>query len=116
MAITSELIGKLGGGAGVEVIPVSETAATNPLVLRRVTVQSGEKVLVAAVGSSPTMGTNDSYWPGLQVGGMLSRPAERYGTYSVVAAITQSTDVVLDRRGGSVHRADFEGTIYIAKL
>ena len=115
MAITSELIGKLGG-ADVEVIPVSETLGTKPIVLRRVTVQSGEKVLVAAVGSSPTMGSNDSYWPGLQVGGMLSRPVERYGTYSGVAAITQSTDVVLDRRGGTTNRADFEGTIYIVKL
>ena len=54
MAITSEIIGKLGGGAGVEVAPVSGTASGgsgSEVILHTVEVPVGETWLVVVYGN-----------------------------------------------------------------
>ena len=54
MAITSEIIGKLGGG--VEEVPVSGTASGSSgssAVITTINIPAGETWLVAAIGQKP---------------------------------------------------------------
>ena len=114
MAITSEIIGKLGG-AGVEVIPV-EGAASGPKgsseVLATIDVPAGETWLVAAIGQvTPASATLS---PRLQLGDEVSTGAPR-GTHRLATTATESISLSIKRNTNSGSDA-FTGHVYAAKL
>ena len=114
MAITSEIIGKLGG-AGVEVIPVEGEASGSSgssEVLATIDVPAGETWLVAAIGQvSPA---SASLSPRLRLGDEASTVASR-GTQGLAMTATEPISFTIERR--TVSGSDtFTGHVYTVKL
>ena len=114
MAITSEIIGRLGG-ADVEVMPV-EGAASGSIgsseVIATIDVPAGETWLVAAIGQSTP--ANVSLSPRLQLGDEVSTSAPR-GTHGLATIATESISLSIKR--GTASGADrFTGHVYAVKL
>ena len=114
MAITTEIIGRFGGG--VDIYPVNVPINRGNTLLHTVTVPEGKRVLVSVSGVSPTM-PGTSYAPTLSVGEVSSTPAVRYGEYGVAAVVEEDTEVRFKPRSSSgINNADFEGTVYITEI
>ena len=113
MAITSEIIGKLGG-AGVEVIPVEGAASgiiNSSETLATIDVPAGETWLVAAIGQITTGGAT---WPELRLGDEVSTVAPR-GTHGLATTASETVSFIIKRKSSS--GADtFTGHVYTVKL
>ena len=117
MAITSEIIGKLGGGAEMEEYPVSVPENRPDTLLRAVTVPAGKKFLVAAEGHCPKQPSSAAANPTLYVGDVKSKPAVRYGRFGVMAIVEQDAEIRLDTyANSSINNSSFEGTVYVLEL
>ena len=116
MAITSEIIGKLGG-ADVESVPVSMSGSGNGTkhLLTRVEVPAGKQVLVAVVGKfTATQPTGNR--PDFDIGGFVSYASTNTNAHaSASAVLTQSGDVNVITRG-AVGTSTFVGTVYTAEM
>ena len=114
MAITSEIIGKLGG-ADVEVIPV-EREASGPKgsseTLATIDVPAGETWLVAAIGQVTPASASLS--PRLHLGDEVSTAAPR-GKHGLVTTATESISLSISRATNSGSDA-FTGHVYAVKL
>ena len=116
MAITSEIIGTLGG-AGVEVIPV-EGAASGPSgsseVLATIDVPAGETWLVAVIGQITASSSGSTKWPDLRLGD-VKIPRSPSGTHGLATTATESISLSIERNTPS--GADtFTGHVYAVKL
>lgn len=115
MAITSEIIGKLGG-ADVEVIPV-EGVASGPKgsseVLATIDVPAGETWLVAAIGQVATSDFQ-SYRPDLHLGSELSS-RNSTGVQGLATTATEPISLTIKRNYSSGSDA-FTGHVYAVKL
>ena len=116
MAITSEIIGKLGG-ADLESYPVSVPEGQPDTLLRSVTVPAGKRYLVAAAGHCPKMGSSASYKPTLYIGGVKSMPVGKDSQFGVMAIVESSVEVRFDTYStSSTTGSTFEGTVYVLEL
>ena len=115
MAITSEIIGKLGG-ADVEVIPVEGAASGSSgssEVLATIDVPAGETWLVAAIGQLTP--ANASLRPGLHLGDNISGRPPAGETYGLATTATEPISISIKRHTSS--GADtFTGHAYAVKL
>ena len=115
MAITSEIVGKLGGR--VESVPVSMsgTGAEARHLLTRVEVPAGKQVLVAVVGKfTSTQASNGR--PDFDIGGFVSYASTDTNAHaSASAVLTQSGDVNVISRVAS-GTSTFVGTVYTAEI
>ena len=117
MAITSEIIGKLGGGEEMEEYPVSVRENRPDTLLRAVTVPAGKRYLVAAEGYCPKQASSPAANPTLYVGDVKSSPSVRYGRFSVMDIVEQDTEVRFDTFANSaINNSSFEGTVYVLEL
>src|SRR5699024_515660 len=116
LAITSEIIGKLGG-AEVEVVPVSMSGSGvgKKHLLTRVEVPAGKQVLVGVVGKFTSTQTSNSR-PDFDIGGFVSYASTDTNAHaSASAVLTQSGDVnVLTR--SNIGTSTFVGTVYTAEM
>ena len=113
MAITSELIGKLGG-ADVESSEISSEGAKGITNIRTVTVPSGATILVVLIGefeiSVPSH--EDTY---ISIGGVkLGKPAIKAKYLSVAKVLTSTEDIEL--RNDYYEANPFTGTLYLIEL
>ena len=116
MAITSEIIGKLGG-ADLESYPVSVRENQPDTLLRAVTVPAGKRYLVAAEGHCPKQATSATANPTLYVGDVKSSPSVRYGRFSVMNIVEQDAEVRFDTyANSSINNSSFEGTVYVLEM
>ena len=116
MAITSEIIGKIGG-ADVQSFPVSVPENRPDTLLRAVTVPAGKRYLVAAAGHCPKMGSSAGYKPTLYIGGVKSMPVGKDSQFGVMAIVESSVEVRFDTYStSSVNGSTFEGTVYVLEL
>ena len=115
MAITSEIIGKLGG-AGVEEKAFSVTQFIGTQELAAVTVPAGETWLIAAIVDVGD--TNGTYPPSLILADntpTTAKPNTRVGVASTSGPGTVTLTVRTD--GNSGNRAvTLSGTLYAVKL
>ena len=113
MAITSEIIGKLGGR--VEVIPVEGTASGgsgSSAVLATIDIPVGEQWLVAVVGTMANDSHSASNWARIEMGGAKSA-LDGPGGFADVATGTVPIRLVRNRAAGS---DSFTGHVYTVKL
>ena len=120
MAITSEIIGKLGG-ADVEVVPVSMSgnggSSNSPYkhLLTRVEVPAGKQVLVGVVGKF-TSTQSQSGRPDFDIGGFVSYASTDVNAHaSASAVLTQSGDVNVITKS-TLGTSTFVGTVYTAEM
>ena len=113
MAITSEIIGKLGG-ADVEVIPVDGTAGSsvNSVTLANIEIPAGETWLVSVVGTIINDRDSESSWAALEVG---SVSAKFNGASGISIVATKSVTVRL-RRNRTLGSDSFTGHVYTVKM
>ena len=115
MAITSEIIGKLGGR--VESVPVSMSGGgrDTKYQLTRVEVPSGKQVLVAVVGKfTSTQASNGR--PDFDIGGFVSYASTDTNAHaSASAVLAQSGDVNVVSRVAT-GTSTFVGTVYTAEM
>jgi len=111
MAITSELLGKLGG-ADVEVIPVSATVSTlDPYILYIGEIPPGQTGKVFVIGTVDAYRSTRYYLPEI---GISSTTARFNGEGGVAESVTGNFQVYMQRRF-SVRTDSFEGNVYIVK-
>ena len=113
MAITSEIIGKLGGR--VEVIPVEVTASDKSgtsVALATIDIPAGEQWLVAAVGTMTNDSSSQSNWAQIEIGGAKSA-LDGPGGFADVATGAVSIRMVRSRTTGS---DSFTGHVYTVKM
>ena len=117
MAITSEIIGKLGG-ADVEVIPV-EGAASGPsgssTVIATIDVPAGETWLVAAIGQVTLASNLSTQRPDLHLGGVDKSKVGPNGTHGLATTATGTISFTINR-GYSSGADTFTGHVYTVKL
>ena len=116
MAITSEIIGKLGG-ADVESVPVSMSGngTGTKHLLTRVEVPAGKQVLVAVVGTFTTTQPGNGR-PDFDIGGFVSYASTSTNAHaSASAVLTQSGDVNVITRT-AIGTSTFVGTVYTAEM
>ena len=120
MALTSEILGNLGG-AEVESVPVSMSgnggSSNSPYkhLLTRVEVPAGKQVLVGVVGKFTSTQASSSR-PDFGIGGFVyyaSTDANAHASASAV--LTQSGDVNVITRS-SIGTSTFVGTVYTAEM
>ena len=114
MAITSEIIGKLGG-ADVEVTPVEGAASGSPgssKVLATIDVPAGETWLVAVIGTATTPATGRNGYPEIVIG---NTQAAFSGVGGVSALVTGTVEIHL-RRNWSLGSDSFTGHVYTVKM
>ena len=114
MAITSKLIGKLGGGADVQSSEISLEGKKGTTTFSTVTVPSGATILVVLVGefSINVPSHEDTY---VSIGGVkLGKPANKAKYLSVAKVIdsTQDLELINDRYEANA----FTGTLYLIEL
>ena len=115
MAITSEIIGKLGGG--VESVPVSMSGngSGTKHLLTRVEVPAGKQVLVAVAGKFTSTQTS-TVRPDFDIGGFVSYASSSTNAHaSASAVLTQSGDVNVITRSG-IGTSTFVGTVYTTEM
>ena len=116
MAITSEIIGKLGG-ADVEVIPV-EGAASGPSgsseVLATIDVPAGETWLVAAIGQTTAASNTSTFRPRLYLGNGISS-SNSDGMHGLATTASETISFTI-KRGISSGYDSFTGHVYAVKL
>ena len=116
MAITSEIIGTLGGR--VETIPVEGTASGvsgSEEILHTVEVPEGETWLVAAIGQKIGGNSIATNKPGLQLGDVNIPAGIPDGTYGLATVASGAISFSIKRRVTS-GTDSFTGHIYTAKM
>ena len=114
MAITSEIIGKLGG-ADVEEVPVSIPRISGQgtsEVMHTVNIPPGETWLVAVVGTGTAGSSSSSGTPQIIIGG--KRVPQYTGYFASSAVMTKSGDVALE--SNSLTASSFTGHVYTVKM
>ena len=117
MAITSEIIGKLGG-ADVEVTPVSETASGNQnseVVMHTVEVPEGETWLVAVYGNLNGAYSDNYASPQIYIGDTKLNQRATNGIQSLAHVGTGTINVELRRNTGNGSDS-FTGHVYAVKI
>ena len=117
MAITSEIIGKLGG-ADVEVTPVEgvNSGGTGAeLILHSVQVPEGESWLIAVIGDMSAHSTASSAAPNLTLGNISTNRFNTQNRMTVAGVHTESVDVKLVRRY-NIGSDSFTGHVYTVKM
>ena len=115
MAITSEIIGKLGGGF-VKEEPVSGSASGDvgsTLVLSTIEVPLGETWLISVLGDAEANSTSRGNWADLYIG--ETKVAFPSGAVGVSAAATGTVDIGI-RRSRSYGSDSFTGTAYAVRM
>ena len=117
MAITSEIIGKLGG-ADVESMPVSGTASggTDSVeVIATIEVPAGETWLIAAIGEINANSTVARSVPELILGSIRTRRTPDFDQMTIAGVHTGVVELSILRRNSSGSDS-FTGTVYTVKL
>ena len=116
MAITSEIIGKLGG-ADVEVMPV-EVAASGSSgsseVIATIDVPAGETWLVAAIGQTTAASSGSTKQPMLHLGNEIFS-SNSAGAHGLATTASETVDFTIERNY-SLGTDSFTGHVYTVKL
>ena len=117
MAITSELIGKLGG-AEVESVEVAGTDTNGSnITLHTVEVADGEPVLAVFIGRFSKLPSTEGAMATLSLGGSTSRATATNRDTAVAAVITKTSKVALyGERSGLSGSTLAGGTVYTVKM
>ena len=117
MAITSEIIGKLGG-ADVEVMPVEGVASGSrgsSKVIATIDVPAGETWLVAAIGKRIGASATNASQPELHLGDVSIPGTGSDGTYGLATTATETISLSIKRETSSGVDS-FTGHVYTVKM
>ena len=116
MAITSEIIGKLGG-ADVEVMPVevaASGAAGSSTVIATIDIPAGETWLVAAIGQTTAASSGSTKQPMLHLGNEIFS-SNSAGVHGLATTASETVNFTIERNYSS-GTDSFTGHVYTVKL
>ena len=115
MAITSEIIGKLGGR--VEEAPVAgrDITASN-VAVHTVEVPAGKQVMVSFIGRFSKTPSNPTSWPVLRLGTSESTTGSTSRDVAISAILTESGNLTITAGSGTLSATLTGGTVYTAEM
>ena len=115
MTITSEIIGKLGGG--VETVTVEGrdiTAANTPI--HTIEVPAGKQVLATFIIRFSKISASPSYYPSLRIGNAQSICGSTSYDVAISAVLTQTSALTVTAGSGINSGTISGGTVYTAEM
>ena len=115
MAITSEIIGKLGGRVEEATVAGREITSSN-VVVHTVEVPPGKQVLATFIIRFSKIPASPSYYPSLRIGNTQSICGSTSYDVAISAVLTQ-TSALTATAGAGVHSGTISGgTVYTAEI
>ena len=116
MAITSEIIGKLGG-ADVEVATVEGREITSSdTVIHTVEVPPGKSLLVGFVCRFSKFASLANNWPELKLGDVTARGSRTSADTGISAVITETSDINISVPSAASTAIIKGGTVYTVEM
>ena len=115
MAITSEIIGKLGGRVEEAQVAGREIASSN-VVVHTVEVPPGKQVMVSFIGRFSKTSTNASSWPVLRLGTSESTTGSTSRDVAISAILTESGNLTITAGSGILSATLTGGTVYTTEM
>ena len=115
MAITSEIIGKLGGGVEEATVAGREITSSS-VVVHTVEVPPGKQVLVSFIGRFSKVATNASSWPVLRLGTSEVTAGSTSRDVAISAILAESGSLTISAGSGALSATLSGGTVYTAEM
>ena len=115
MAITSEIIGKLGGRVEEVTVEGREITASNTVVYT-VEVPPGKQVLVSFIGRFSKVPNLSSSWPVLRLGTSEVTTGSTSRDVAISAILTESGNLTITAGSGTLSATLSGGTVYTAEI
>ena len=115
MAITSEIIGKLGGRVEEAQVAGREITSSN-VVVHTVEVPPGKSLLVGFVCRFSKVSGTTSGWPEIKIGDVVARVDRVNANLGISAVLTQSGSVMISAGTGILSATLTGGTVYTAEM
>ena len=115
MAITSEIIGKLGGRVEEATVEGRDITASN-VVVHTVEVPAGKQVMVSFIGRFSKTPSNANYWPVLRLGTSESTTGSTSRDVAVSAILAESGSLTISAGSGALSATLTGGTVYTAEM
>ena len=115
MAITSEIIGKLGGRVETATVAGRDITASNTVV-HTVEVPAGKQVLATFIIRFSKIQTSPSYYPSLRIGNTQSICGSTSYDVAISAVLTQTSALTVTAGAGINSGTISGGTVYTAEM
>ena len=115
LAITSEIIGKLGGRVEEAQVAGREITSSN-VVVHTVEVPPGKSLLVGFVCRFSKISSLSSNWPEMKLGGATAMGSRTNADTSISAVITETSDITISAGSGNLGATLTGGTVYTAEM
>ena len=115
LAITSEIIGKLGGRVEEAQVAGREITSSN-VVVHTVEVPPGKSLLVGFVCRFSKVSSTVSGWPEIKIGDVVARVDRVNANFGISAVLTQSGSVMISAGTGILSATLTGGTVYTAEM
>lgn len=114
MTITSELLGRLGGGVEREPVSIPETGDST--VIKEFNFPEGQTYLVGVTGTSAKYPSSTTSYPQMEVGGTTVYPRSPRNPWGVAGTVSGNAKILFLPRGGGILSASFEGEVFWARV
>lgn len=115
MAITSELLGRLGGK--VERVPVSIPKVGVATELMSFSFPAGQTFLVGAIGKCTKYPGLSTSYPVIKVTGREDvKPDNPRNPWGATGVVSGDAEITFTPRGGATLEADFSGEVFWARV
>ena len=115
MAITSEIIGKLGGGVEEATVSGREITSSNTVVYT-VEVPAGKQVMVSFIGRFSKAPSSAASWPVLRLGTSEVTTGSTSRDVAISAILTESGNLTISGGSGALSATLTGGTVYTAEM
>ena len=115
MAITSEIIGKLGGRVETATVAGRDITASN-VAVHTVEVPAGKQVMVSFIGRFSKTSNSAASWPVLRIGTSESTTGSTSRDVAISAILTESGSLTISAGSGALSATLSGGTVYTAEM
>ena len=115
MAITSEIIGKLGGRVEEATVAGRDITSSNTVV-HTVEVPAGKQVLVSFIGRFSKVSNLSSAWPVLRLGTSEATTGSTSRDVAISAILAESGNLTISAGSGTLSATLSGGTVYTAEM
>lgn len=115
MAVTSEIIGKLGGGVEAATVEGREITSSNTVV-HTVEVPPGKSLLVGFVCKFSKIASLSSSWPVLKMGDATAWGGSTISNIGISAVLTETSDITISAGSSTLSATLAGGTVYTAEM
>ena len=117
MAITTEIIGKLGGRVEIETATVAGKVITSSnTVVHTVEVPPGKQVLASFIGRFSKVSDLSDFWPVLKLGAVEVVAGSTSRDVAISAVLTQTSTLTVSASSAAESTTLSGGTVYAVEM